>query len=73
MANPLDQFVSAGPASNDVKVRSMPKLSEFVREHGFKSGVAKFDEAMEQWRQQHERTLNERLQGKAAGVSAGNV
>ena len=54
MANPLDRY-SGKRGSMDVKIRPMPKLSDFFAKFGLKDGIAKFDAAMEDWRQELQR------------------
>ena len=54
MANPLDSF-SGKRGSLDVKIRTMPKLSEYFQRYGPTDWVIKFDSAMELWRQDLQR------------------
>lgn len=71
--NPLNPFKSDGPTSTSVEVPEYPKLEQLISEKGFKEGLRAFDEQMEQHRQQLQRTINERLQGKSAAVQSGGV
>lgn len=63
-SSPLDRAV-ASASTNSFKVRPIPKLSEFVGAHGFTAGMMKHEEALEQWRQQLERDINQRIEPKA--------
>lgn len=54
MANPLDNF-SSKRGSVDVKIRAIPKLNDFFSQFGFKDAIARFDQAMEIWRQDLQR------------------
>lgn len=57
-ANPLDDFKSRDKnPESDFRVNVFPKLSHFVNTFGVKTGVIKFDEAMEDWRKDHERNF----------------
>lgn len=71
--NPLNPFVSETAGTNDVQVPQFPKLEQLITENGFKEGLRAFDEQMERFRQQLQRTINERLQGKSAEVPKGGV
>lgn len=66
MANPLDAHISNSAGTNDLKVPPLPRLSDFIRQYGPVNGPTTFDEAMEQWRQQHERQINYLLAGKGS-------
>lgn len=71
--NPLDDFVATGGSgTSDVRVEPMPNLADFIKQSGFSEGLVQHGAAMETWRQNHERMLNERLQGKPV-VSTGKL
>lgn len=59
--NPLDQFKSSPVTSGDFKIHPLPNMRKLVQEHGLMEGCQQFDAQMEDWRQQFERALNERL------------
>lgn len=73
-ASPLDSFVATSSGSNDVKIPPLPKLQNIIMDSGFAAGISQFDEQMEEWRQNLERTLNQQLAGKQpADISKSNT
>jgi hypothetical protein len=64
-SNPLDSHKSV-PTTNDYKVPRLPALVELVQAHGLMSGLAMWDQQMEEWRVKHERQVNQRLQPKTS-------
>jgi len=54
MANPLDSF-SGKRGSVDVKIRTMPRLSDYFQRYGSTDWTHRFDAAMENWRQDLQR------------------
>jgi hypothetical protein len=70
--NPLDSFKSSTTTTNDFRIKPMPKLSSFLGNMRLTEAVQAHEEALEEWRQQLERQVNERLQPKAP-LPPGNV
>lgn len=69
--NPLNAFVGQSPSTNTVKLPELPNIHALVTEHGFTTGLLKYDEQMREHSQKVEQIINERTQGKSA-VSSGN-
>lgn len=68
--SPLDAFVSVRPAKFEVKLPNMPKLSEAISANGFKVGVEQHDMALEQWRVDAERQLQNTFANAVADAKA---
>lgn len=65
--NPLDAFkVSNDQRTNDLRVPSLPKVAENVAGKGLVPGLQQHDLALEEWRANFERQLNERVAPQAA-------
>lgn len=58
-------------SSGQFRVPTMPKALEWVRQLGLKDGLGKYDEAMETWARDLEKSINERVI-KVNEVSSGN-
>lgn len=61
MANPLDKFVSSPASTNDIKLPALPSAKTLVQEKGLMEGLTHFDQQFEEWRQNVERLINERI------------
>lgn len=55
---------------NNLKLPPPPRLKEYVTQHGFSTGMAEWDKAIEEHFQLIERAFNERVQPKAAKTSS---
>lgn len=71
-ASSIEDFVGTKPNSNDFRVPQLPLLAYYTDTYGFKRGVVEYDRKMEDWKNQLERAINERLSGKES-VSPGNA
>ena len=70
--NRLNGFASTANAQpNPIRVPDMPRLSDFIKDNGLVAGAAKYDEAMEQWRLNHEKTLNAQFTAQAKVSTSG--
>lgn len=58
-------------SSGQFRVPTVPKALEFVRQSGLKDGLGKYDEAMETWARDLEKSINERII-KANEIASGN-
>lgn len=61
--NPLNAFVSV-QFTGGFRVAPMPKLADHIGKGTFQSAIQQHDQAMEQWRTDLERQVNERIQPK---------
>jgi len=71
MPSPLDRFATKTPEAENFDVPALPKLADYLTEHGLKAGAPKFDEAMQTWLRNFKLNLNAKIMGKA-GVSPGD-
>lgn len=66
MANPLDNFKSSTVTTNDFHLPKMPALLPLVKELGLMAGVARFDLLLEDWRQNFEKQIIDKLAAKVS-------
>lgn len=64
LTNPLNAFVSIDFTDN-FRAPRPPKLGPLIKEHGFSKGIEAFDEQMDRFKLELDRTVNDRLQPKS--------
>jgi len=72
-SNPLDAFVAPRPSSfpSDFRLPPMPKLLDSIKSGvGFMKGLEAHDQALEQWRQNAEKSINERITQPSSTATA---
>ena len=71
-AEKLSSLATSGTTgAGKFHIEPLPKLAELSNGYGFKRGQEMFDEAMERWRINLEKSINKALAGNATSDSTG--